>query len=301
MLPPARFRNIFLFLPVATGAEAIAVWPAHESDPYSTEMDYINLNKLWSFRSLALTFLQREIKSRYVGSVSGLFWILIHPLALLGIYSVVFATIFKVTPLDLGGYGFVAFVALALWPWLAFQEGGLRGALAIQANAGLIKKVAFPNELLVYGAVCATYVVHGIGFMAALVVLVISGNALHLETLPLVGTLLLVQLLFTLGFAMVLAALQVMLKDVEHFLSPFMMIWFYATPVLYSAAMIPVKYRLLMSLNPMSYFIGRIRELLMHGGGILLSDGTALLGSLFVFLLGRWFFNRLAPHFEDFL
>ena len=259
------------------------------------------MTNLWSFRGLALNFFQREIKGRYVGSVSGIFWILIHPLALLGIYSLVFATIFKVAPSGPGEIGFAAFVALGLWPWLAFQEGIQRGALAVQVNAGLVKKVAFPNELLVSGAICATYAVHGVGLLAALAGLTLWGVPLHLEMVPLVALILVVQLLFTLGVALVLAALQVLLKDVEHFLSPFMMIWFYATPVLYAITMVPQKFQQVMALNPMAFFVGRIRDLLIHGGGLTLSDGAALLGSIVVFLAGRFFFNRLSPHFEDFL
>ena len=259
------------------------------------------MTNLWHYRSLALNFFQREISGRYVGSVSGIFWILIHPLALLGIYSVVFTTIFRVNLPELGAGSFVVFVALALWPWLAFQEGVLRGALAVQSNAGLVKKVAFPNELLVHGAVCATYAVHGVGFLAALGMIALAGNALHFEALPLVAVLLLIQLFFTLGFALVISALQVLLKDVEHFLTPFMMIWFYATPVLYSVTMLPERMRQFMFLNPLAYSVGRIRDLLMHGGGLILPDGAALLGAVLVFVIGRWFFNRLAPHFEDFL
>ncbi len=256
---------------------------------------------LWSFRGLALNFFQREISGRYVGSVSGIFWILIQPLALLGIYSVVFTSIFRVELPDLGPGGFIAFVAMALWPWLAFQEGASRGALAVQANAGLVKKVAFPNELLVHGAVCATYAVHGIGFMAALAVIALAGTSLHFEALPVVTLILLAQLLFTLGLSLGLAALQVMLKDVEQLLAPLLMIWFYATPVLYSATMVPERLRELMFLNPMAYSVGRIRDLMLHGGGLVLSDSAFLLCVGLVFLLGRWFFNRLAPHFEDFL
>lgn len=256
---------------------------------------------LWHYRSLALNFFQREISGRYVGSVSGIFWILIHPLALLGIYSVVFTMIFRVSLPDTGAGGFVAFVALALWPWLAFQEGMLRGALAVQSNAGLVKKVAFPNELLVHSAVCATYAVHGFGFMAALGVIALAGDTLHFEALPMVAILLLVQMLFTVGLALGLSALQVLLKDVEHFLTPFLMIWFYATPVLYSATMVPVRLQQLMSLNPMAYSVDRIRDMLMHGGGFIPSDGVALLGGVLVLVLGRWLFNRLSPHFEDFL
>lgn len=259
-----------------------------------------SVKNLWQFRGLALNFFQREISGRYVGSVSGIFWILIHPLALLGIYSAVFTLIFKVSDL-VDGYSFIGFVALGLWPWLAFQESVQRGALVIQANAGLIKKVAFPNELLVYSAVSATYAIHGIGYLAALAVLALGGNALHFESFPLAILLLLTQLMFTFGLSLVLAALQVMVKDIEHLLSPLMMIWFYATPILYSVKMVPPAIQEVMAFNPMVYFIGRTREVLMHGGGVIGTDLFALLGSFFVLGLGRWFFNRLAPHFEDFV
>ncbi|MES2932276.1 MAG: ABC transporter permease [Pseudomonadota bacterium] len=258
------------------------------------------LKNAWSFRNLALNFFQRELTGRYVGSINGLFWILIHPLALLGIYSVVFDTIFKVTA-PVGDYSFIAFVALGLWPWLSFQEGVQRGALSVQANAGLLKKVAFPNELLVYAAVAATYTIHGIGFIAALVVLAVSGNVLHYEALPIVALILIAQFIFTLGLSSILAALQVMLKDIEHLLSPMMMIWFYATPVLYSVTMVPVQVQKIMLLNPMVYFIQRTRELLMSGGGLIWNDGVIVLSALCVFIAGRWFFNRLASHFEDFV
>lgn len=259
------------------------------------------MKNLWLFRGLAINFLQREISGRYVGSVSGIFWILIHPLALLGIYSMVFTMIFRVSMPDMGTGGFVAFVALALWPWLAFQEGALRGALAVQANAGLVRKVAFPNELLVHGAVGATYAVHGMGYLVALGVIAITGTDLHLGAMPHVITILLLQFLFTIGLALSLAAMQVLLRDVEHFLSPLLMIWFYATPVLYSIAMVPGQLQQWMLLNPLAYSAGRIRDLLLHGGGFIQADGIALIGALMVFFFGRWFFNRLAPHFEDFL
>jgi len=259
------------------------------------------VTNLWNFRGLALNFLQREIKSRYVGSVSGLLWVLLHPIALLAIYSVVFQMIFRVQLPELGEFGFVAFVAVGMWPFLALQEGIQRGATVIQANGGLIKKVAFPNELLVYSSVTATYVIHSIGFFAAICTLVAMGNPLQLINLPAVLVLLSIQLLFTLGLASFFAALQVFIKDVEQFLQPFLMVWFYATPILYPIQLVPEDLQFYMRLNPMLYFVERIRELLMHGGGFVPTDAGLLFFSVLLFMLGRWFFNRLAPSFEDFL
>jgi lipopolysaccharide transport system permease protein len=256
---------------------------------------------LWAHRGLAVNFFQREIRTRYIGSISGLLWALLHPLALLAIYAFVFTTIFRVKLPDLDGFSFVAFVAVALWPWLAFQEAAQRGALSVQNNAGLIKKVAFPNELLVLSSVCATYAVHMTGFILVLCVLTLMGNDFHLERLPLVALLLLMQLLFALAFTSILAALQVLLKDVEHFLLPLLMIWFYATPILYPISIVPEQFQEMMSLNPMAYFAERLRDVLMRGNGLVFSDVLVSSGIVLFYIVGRWFFSRLEASFEDFL
>ncbi len=101
---------------------------------------------------LFLNLLTREIRNRYVGSASGLFWLVLHPMILLGLYAVVFSFIFKVKLPGLETEGFVTFVAIGLWPWLAFQEAVQRGATALTGNAALIKKAAFPREMVVWAA-----------------------------------------------------------------------------------------------------------------------------------------------------
>lgn len=260
------------------------------------------LTPLWPFRWLFLNFLSREIKSRYVGSVSGFFWSLIHPLALLAVYAFVFTAIFRVKFPQLEGHSFIVFVAVALWPWLAFQEGVQRGTLAVQANGALVKKVAFPHELLVYGAVSATYIIHGVGFLLVLTVLLLNGAALSLSSLPLILLVLSIQYLLSCGLALLLGGLQILLKDVEHFLTPLFMVWFYATPILYPASLVPEAMQRVIALNPMTYFSERMRELLLYNNlEPALSDFYMLAGSFLMFLIGRWVFNRLSPHFEDFL
>jgi lipopolysaccharide transport system permease protein len=120
--------------------------------------------------------------------------------------------------------------------------------------------------------------------------------------LPLVLVLFAIQLLFTCGLSLILSALQVLLKDVEHFLAPVFMIWFYATPIVYPASQVPAQLQQIISWNPLSYFITRIRDLLMFGATQLTWQDLVMLGAgLVVFLAGRWFFRRLSPYFEDFI
>src|SRR5437016_7999679 len=99
-------------------------------------------------RALFVNLFRRELRTRYLGSVSGLTWALLHPLALLAVYHFVFTTIFRTGAMN--GKSFLIFVAVALWPWLAAQEGLQRGTTSIAGHAGLIRKVAFPHELVVY-------------------------------------------------------------------------------------------------------------------------------------------------------
>jgi len=262
----------------------------------------MRLTELWKFRWLFLNLLLREIKNRYVGSLSGIFSMIFNPLALLAIYAFVFATILRIKFPALAEHNFTVFLALALWPWLAFQEGTQRGTVSVQSNGSLVKKVAFPHELLVYSAVTATYIVHLVGFLLVLLALVLFGSAINLLALPLVISILGVQFLFTLGLALALAAMQVLLKDTGQYLSPVFMIWFYATPILYPASLVPASMQQVIMLNPMAYFTGRIRDLLLYKNCQFgLVDAAEIAGAVLFLLLARLFFNRLSPHFEDFL
>lgn len=258
---------------------------------------------LWRHRWLFLNFYQREIKSRYVGSVTGIFWALLNPLIMLAVYAVVFQYIFGArAPEGLGEHGFVAFVAMGLWPWLAFQEGWQRGTLALQNGAGLIKKIAFPHELLVYAAVAATFTVHGAGFLLVMAVLSAWLGVVVWTALPWMVALFVLLAVLTMALALLTSALQTLFRDVEHFLSPITMVLMYATPVLYGESMVPKAVSSYLSWNPLSPIIDGMRTAALHGQWA--TDSRMLWVALFtlaLFASARWFFGRLSPYFEDFL
>jgi len=254
------------------------------------------------YRWLLASFVRREIANRYAGSVSGLAWTFLHPLAQLAVFAFVFSHVFRAgVPPQYAGVGYTAFVAVALWPWIMFSEGLLRGMAAVQANAGLIRKVAFPHRLVVYAAVISCYAVHAVGFAVVLLVLRISGEPLHLETVPLAAVLLIPYLLLSTGLAAALAALQTLLRDVEHAIGIVLTIVFYATPILYPATFLPEAARPYVEGQPFGYLSGRIRDVLLQGTGLVATDLVAAVGCGLVFMAGVWFFDRLSPHFEDFL
>ncbi|HUJ00924.1 MAG TPA: ABC transporter permease [Usitatibacter sp.] len=251
---------------------------------------------------LLLSFTRRELTSRYAGSVSGLAWTLLHPLAQLAIYAYVFNRVFRVgVPAEYPSVAFVTFVAAALWPWIMFSEGLQRAMGSIAANGGLIRKVAFPHRLLVFAAILATCIVHGIGYVVVLVVLRIAGQPVHFSGIPVALALLVPYMVLAIGIGAFLAALQTLLRDVEHGMQVVLQMLFYASPILYPATLVPEPLRLWMRVNPIGWFSERLRVVLLHGGGLVPGDATMALACLLVFLAGLWFFERLSPHFEDFL
>lgn len=251
---------------------------------------------------LLYSFTRREILNRYAGSVSGLAWTLLHPLAQLAVYAFIFSQVFRVAvPAGYPGVGYTAFVAVALWPWLMFSEGLQRAMGSVAANAGLIRKVAFPHRLVVYAAVLAHFAMHLVGFLAVLVVLRLMGEPIRFLGLPAALVLLVPYLLLATGLGAALAALQTLLRDVEHGLGVAITMLFYATPILYPSTLVPAAIKPYLDANPLAYLSERLREVLLQGGGLVPGDALVILGCAAVGLAGLWFFNRLSPHFEDFL
>lgn len=247
-------------------------------------------------------FTRRELESQYLGSISGFIWPLILPLALLAIYSWVFVVIFQARVPEAETVGFVPYLAIALWPWIAFSESLMGAIPAIQANASLIGKVKLPHQILVYAKVGAGFVLQLFGYSIVLLILALLGYDLNWITLPLVACLLIVLFAFTLGLALVLSAVQVFVRDLEQAMRPIITLWFFGTPVLYSLTLIPEQVRWVAWLNPMTWFISGLRDLLLRGywqfGPL---DAAAIAGVLGLLLFGHYVFLRLSSRFEDFL
>jgi ABC-type polysaccharide/polyol phosphate export permease len=255
---------------------------------------------LWSYRFLFANLFVREIRNRYVGSASGLLWALAHPLLLLGVFAFVFSVVFR--PPELAGKHYLLFVAVALWPWLAFQEGLQRGTVVIQSYAGLVKKVAFPHELLIYASVAATFALHLTGYLLVLTALATMGEPVAYSGIVLALAVWLTLFLGTIGLTLFLAGVQVFFKDVEHILNPVLQVFMYLAPILYPLSLVPPGLRGWVAGNPMSYLIERLRDALELGQLLpQVADLTAVAAAITVFALGRTFFLRLSPYFEDFV
>lgn len=254
--------------------------------------------------SLFFGLLGRELRSRYAGTAGGWAWALLHPLMLLGLYALVFDVVFQVRlPEAKPGQPYLLWIALTLWPWLAFQEGVLRGTAAVVQHGALVKKVAFPTEMLVASQVAAAFMLHALGQLLVLLVVWVLGLEWFITALPIWAWAWLSLGLMALAGAWFLAALQVFVRDVEHLLSQATSLLFYASPVLYPLSMVPEAWRVVLAWNPLTPVLETLRQagLGLAGGAEPMLLLTVPLTAGLAAWMARRAFRRLAPHFEDML
>lgn len=250
---------------------------------------------------LFVRFAQREVANRFAGSLLGGLWAFVHPLALLTIFTFVFTTVFKVRAVGDGSTPFVVFLALALWPWLAFSEGVSRASAAVVANGALVKKIPFAHELVVYAAVAASFAVQMLGYLLVLAYLALFGTVpLHAAGLPLVLFALASLAVLAIGLGLLLGAVHVFVRDLEQGLGHALALLFYLSPILYSKSMLPEWLQPVMLLNPVAVLLEAARAGLLQGRALPTgAEGGAMLFCVAVFVLGRLVFRRLSPHFEE--
>jgi lipopolysaccharide transport system permease protein len=239
------------------------------------------------YRELLSAFVGRELKARYRGSLLGGFWLVLQPLVFLAVYYVIFVEVMEASafgPNDLPSgvlterqalyvanhksvYALSMFVAMI--PWQGLQECLTRSATTVGENGNLIKKIAFPSELLSIYLVAynlfnilvglAVYVV------AAKVLLGIWPEPRYLWLLPVT---LVFQGVFMLGLSLLLAATTVFLRDLIQLVPMAMTIWFFLSPIIYFR--VPkAEFQWIVDWNPASYMIELYRTIFIFPPGVL--------------------------------
>lgn len=250
---------------------------------------------------LAWHFALRDLRGRFLGSFSGALWAVLQPLVQLLVYVLVFGYVFKARVPGDSAPAYVAFLAVAMWPWLAFSEAVQRGTTTVQDNAALLAKVAVPRLSLTAAPVLASFMLHGVGFLAVLAALSVS-SSVSLMGLPLAIGGFVLLLLAALGVANLLASLQVFVRDIAPALPQLLMLCMFLSPVFYARESLPPRWQPLLDFNPYTAFAEGFRWALLGapapGLRACVVAGVFCLASLW---LGLAVFRRLSPHFEDFL
>jgi ABC-2 type transport system permease protein len=212
------------------------------------------------FRALIKNLVFKDLKLKYRGSVLGVVWSLLNPLLMLLVYTLAFKLILRV-PTE--NYAF--FLLAGLLPWTFFASSLTASTQAIVRDAGLIRKIYFPREVLPIATVLFTFS----QLLLALAVFVpallwVSGGRLDWPAVLVVPVLLL-HLLFTLGIGFILALGTVFFRDVAHLTEVAVVLLFWVTPIIYPVTMAPDELQVFFKLSPLAGFAMMYQDVLFWG------------------------------------
>jgi ABC-type polysaccharide/polyol phosphate export permease len=258
-----------------------------------------NLAALVRYRGLIQSLVARELKARYRGSVLGFFWSFINPLLLLLIYTFVFAYIMPGRSEGTEPYALFLFCGILPWTWFSSSLNESSGVLISGGN--LIKKVLFPAEVLPIVTVLANMVHFFLGLPILAIFLVYYRAPLSLAELAWFPVIVAVQLVLTLGFALILSALTVHFRDIRDLLSNLLTLWFFATPIIYPWQLAPDLGKWFLNANPFTHLAISYQEVLFFSGPFghwrwLLALAAA---SVAFFLFAYFVFDRLRDTFAE--
>jgi lipopolysaccharide transport system permease protein len=259
-----------------------------------------NLRQLLRYRGLIASLVARELKARYRGSVLGFVWSFVNPLLLLAIYSFVFTTIMPARVEGVEPYALFILCGILPWTWFAASLTEASGSLI--AGGNLIRKVLFPAEVLPIVAILANMIHFFLALPIVVFFLIVYQHAPDPADLVWFPIAVGVQLVFTVGLGLTLAALTVHFRDIRDILSNVLTLWFFSTPIIYPWFLEQVRpYRLFFDLNPFTHLAVSYQEILFFPGPIghwrwLLALGAASVG---VFLAGYWLFDRLRDSYAE--
>ncbi|MCP3919633.1 MAG: ABC transporter permease [bacterium] len=232
--------------------------------------------RLWRSRDLVWTFVARDLGARLRGTALGPLWPLIHPLALFAAYGFVFSTLLGIrmpgTAAELGhAYGVYLFTGTLVWA--AFSEATSRAATSIVDHRHLVQRTAFPGEVLPFEIVLSTTVTQLIAVLAFVLACVLTplwpAPGASLVWLP---AILVLQVTFTSGLALGLAALHVVRRDVAQIWSVVLTFFMFATPLFWVASsdVLPGIETWLpwIEWNPLHHLLRAWRAVLMGGAPV---------------------------------
>lgn len=254
------------------------------------------LSTIWQYRQLLFFLMMRDVKVRYKQAFFGIAWAVLTPLTQTGVFVLVFGIFLNVnsgsTP-----YLLTTFTGLVFWNF--FAQSVSSSAASLTGNTHLVKKAAFPKEILVFSSILGRTPDLLVSFVVLVLLLFVYniGISYHFFWILI---LFVIEIVLAGGIGMLFAVGNVYFRDINVLLPLLLSAWIFLTPVVYTLSSIPQKYQLYASLNPMTGIIEGIKSvLLLHQVPDLTLLGISVLYSLGIFSVSYILFKRMEGTFAD--
>lgn len=239
---------------------------------------------------------EKELRARYKHTVFGFFWLVANPLLQMLVIGFVF-TFLLAQPVK--NYYFFLFNGLLVWNFFSLSLAKTTPAIVYERS--LIKKARFPHAVIPLSIILSNFIHFFLAFILYLIPVLFLGT-MTIFSAPLVLLSFLLLLTFTVGLSLLTASLNVRFRDVNFFVSALLIVWFYATPVMYSLTMIPRHLLWLWRFNPLTSILQLLQQAILGlpgpGPGMLISNIGVI---LIVTILGVTVFERKSKYFDDWL
>lgn len=254
---------------------------------------------IWHYRDLFYFLVWRDILVRYKQTVIGVAWVVIRPIMTMLVFTLVFG---KLAKLPSDGVPYSLLVFSGMLPWFFFSSALSESSNSMVTNSNLLSKVYFPRIIVPTSAIIVCLVDFGLSFLVLIPFMVYYGITpdWKLITIPLF---LLLAVMASLGFGLWLSALNIKYRDFRFILPFIVQIGLYVSPVGFSSSIVPDKWRLLYSLNPMVGVIDGFRWALLGKNFHLYLPGlyASIALTCVVFVTGLAYFRSTERSFADLL
>lgn len=258
------------------------------------------LQGVWNYRGFVLGSVKREFQVKYQYSLLGAVWTVLNPLALILVYTVIFAQVMRAKlPGIESSFAYSIYLCAGILTWGLFAEITTRAQTVFLDNANLLKKVSFPRFCLPVIVVLNALINFSIIFGIFIAFLILSGNFpgwVFFAIFPI----LVLQILFAIGLGIILGVLHVFFRDVGQFFGILIQFWFWFTPIVYPTSILPAEINSLLIYNPMASVVAAYQTILVKQQ---LPDWLSLLPVLLLTLVlcacGLLLFRKRAAEMVD--
>jgi lipopolysaccharide transport system permease protein len=246
------------------------------------------------FYDLLVVLIQKEIRIRYKSTWLGYLWSIANPLAFAVLYFVAFRVFMRVQIPD-----YPLFLVAGLFPWQWLANSTTLAPIIFLQNATLLKKTRFPRNILVAATVLNDAIHFALSIPVVLAFLLYYGLRPSWQLLIGVPVLMLAQFMLVYGLSLGIASLNLFFRDLERLIGLVVTFLFFLTPIVYSASMVPAKYRAITYLNPVLPLFVSWRELFLSGDLSWALVAGAYAYAVLALVLGSLIYRKLVWKFAE--